>query len=296
MKSNWCLSVNNPTKLGELYKLSSGFCKRRSFSLFLSFLHYIILVGILVLNIPNEQSMLAFQSICFTKRIQSPIRQCHQQAFSDPFPPFSITNKINWKCRQHLEERPCHGSITALSLFRTPIDDGGVLSTEDIVVGVILALLLAFLASFLQGRGSQSDSYVLWQEEREKKCSSSSASDRTDDTNAEPFDAASNDAKDNRDSNLVFDGDSWKEMSRPENYILFKRNLGKKKKKEFGNINNGEQTGVIVALLLLFVPIFSIEFFFALSRQVFCGSGGNGLLSQSEFAQFLCSPVSSIQQ
>ena len=48
-----------------------------------------------------------------------------------------------------------------------------------------------------------------------------------------------------------------------------------------------EKKWVLVALLVLFVPIFSVEFFFALSRQFMCQ--GN-LMNQSEWAQVLCSP------
>jgi hypothetical protein len=165
--------------------------------------------------------------------------------------------------------------------------DGGVLSSEDIFIGVIIGLILAFTASFLQGRNSQSD-FMLWEED--DPSSSSSPLQATAMSSS-----ASKDENDNKAPDripVVFDGDSWKEMSRPENYIFYKRNLGKKQPaEERSQEQNAEKTLVVVALLALFVPIFSIEFFFALSRQLFCGSGGNGLLSPSEFAQFLCSPV-----
>jgi hypothetical protein len=41
-----------------------------------------------------------------------------------------------------------------------------------------------------------------------------------------------------------------------------------------------------VALLALFVPIFSVEFFFALSRQFMCEMGMGGI----DVVQKLCSP------
>ena len=91
-------------------------------------------------------------------------------------------------------------------------------------------------------------------------------------------------------SPVIFDGDSWKEMSRPENYVFYKRNLNKETPNQ-QQISPKNERWVLAALLALFVPIFSIEFFFALSRQLLCGGGGNGLFSPSDFAQFLCSPA-----
>jgi hypothetical protein len=220
-------------------------------------------------------SMTAFQSTLPIKRIT---RSSHYKPpFQSSVLPFCNQNHLSFgresvPIRRH-----------ALSV---PID-GGVLSSEDIFIGVIIGLLLALTTSFLQGRNSQSD-FVLW--EKDDPSSSSSPMQATAASSS-----ASNDANDNKaldKSSVVFDGDSWKEMSRPENYIFYKRNLDKKQPaEERSQEQNAEKTLVVVALLALFVPIFSIEFFFALSRQVFCGSGGNGLLSPSEFAEFLCSPV-----
>ena len=44
---------------------------------------------------------------------------------------------------------------------------------------------------------------------------------------------------------------------------------------------------ILVALLILFVPIFSIELFFALSRQFVCEMGLGGL----DAIHKLCSPI-----
>lgn len=231
--------------------------------------------------------MSAFQIARVNKRISRPTEQ---------FP--TLQHAVAPNCFQIRRNRGCfhrngESAPFCLHALSTPVD-GGVLSTEDIVVGIILALLLAFITSFLQGRGSQ-DNYVLWRDgSKENESLSPSASASLDTIQPENLNE-SNDKNDDRvpieDKNLVFDGDSWKEMSRPENYVYYKRNLGKKKKKQKKEPQTAEQKLVVVALLALFVPIFSIEFFFALSRQVFCGSGGNGLLTPSEFAQFLCSPV-----
>ena len=48
----------------------------------------------------------------------------------------------------------------ALLLSSDPID-GGIFTSEDITTGLIIGFFLAFLASFLQGQGSQND-IVLW--------------------------------------------------------------------------------------------------------------------------------------
>ena len=149
---------------------------------------------------------------------------------------------------------------SALQLAQEPVD---VMSNEDIFVGVIIAVTLAFTASFLQGQRSQSD-FVLWEN-----------------------DGLREEAQ--QEGNVVFDAEAWKEMSQPDNYILYKRKL---KEREDNRKNNREyrmeKAWVLVALLVLFVPIFSVEFFFALSRQVICG--GNPL-NQADWAQQLCSPA-----
>mmetsp|Transcript_888 Transcript_888/g.1378 ORF Transcript_888/g.1378 Transcript_888/m.1378 type:complete len:138 (+) Transcript_888:436-849(+) len=87
----------------------------------------------------------------------------------------------------------------------------------------------------------------------------------------------------------VFDGDMWKEMSRPENYSVYTRRERRQENdrshdeesKGFATIdgkneatsNSGKKENklVLISLLVLFVPIFSVEFFFALSRQFICG-------------------------
>ena len=106
----------------------------------------------------------------------------------------------------------------------------------------------------------------------------------------------------------VFNADNWKEMSREENYVLHNarvravRDSGRERKANRDAVTTkgdtegdveivsgvrSEKKWVLVALLVLFVPIFSVEFFFALSRQFMCGGDP---LNQSEWAQILCSP------
>ncbi|CAJ1932677.1 unnamed protein product [Cylindrotheca closterium] len=204
-------------------------------------------------------------------------------------------------------------SLIQLSAIPTSELDGGVFSTEDIIVGLILGILLALMTSFLQGRRSQND-FVLWENNKEREeynntkpsLSSATASALPIDelewdfatnstTITEP--SAINDLSIQESRSTVFDGNDWKEMSRPENYVFYNRNLKKKKKKKEEEESPedseqiDEQRWIVLALLVLFVPIFSVEFFFALSRQILCGGDTNGLLSSMDAAQFLCSPV-----
>ncbi|KAL3936818.1 MAG: hypothetical protein SGBAC_007951 [Bacillariaceae sp.] len=184
--------------------------------------------------------------------------------------------------------------------------DGGVFSTEDIVVGLVLGILLAAMTSFLQGRRSQND-FILWNKEGEDTNLSASSTTMTstvssadeggllnvaiNSTTTLPEPSTNDNPSIQESRPTVFDGDDWKAMSRPENYVFYNRNL-KKNKKEKESVEGSEQTDeqkwILVALLALFVPIFSVEFFFALSRQVLCGGGGD-LLDAS--TQFFCSPV-----
>lgn len=141
-----------------------------------------------------------------------------------------------------------------------------VFSSQDIVVGAATAFLLAFTASFLQGRRAQND-FVLWE--------------RT------PSEILSNS---NSTTTRTFNGEDWREMSRPDNYIFYNRRTNASPKKRQSGISRAEKTWVVIALLSLFVPIFSVEFFFALSRQVIC-DGGNPIL-RPDWAEYLCSPAS----
>jgi hypothetical protein len=144
-----------------------------------------------------------------------------------------------------------------------------VLTRDDLIYGTLIALALAFTASFLQGRRNQND-FVLWE------LSGNSTSTGTD---GSPSSKGS----------IVFDADSWKDISRPDNYILYNRRLREQgsKDKGGGRLFKVEKAWVVVALIALFVPIFSVEIFFALSRQLICG--GNPL-DQSEWGEYLCSP------
>jgi len=150
-----------------------------------------------------------------------------------------------------------------------------VLSTQDIIIGTVLAFILAFGYSFLNAQSS-STSFVSWP---------SQVRDKKDDPikNDNPR-LESGEGEDDK----VFNSENWKEMSREENYVLYNTKI-----RQNTNIDAAptpdkkkENRLVLVALLVLFVPLFSIEFFFALSRQFICEIG----MGQGDLVQKLCSP------
>jgi hypothetical protein len=125
------------------------------------------------------------------------------------------------------------------------------LGTQDLVDGSILAFALAFLFSVLQQRRRHDDIPTLQDETKD---------------------------------GTVFDADAWKKMSRPENYVYYNSKLRKPRKDDPAK---QEKKWVLISLLFLFVPIFSAEFFLALSRQFLCGGDP---FTQSVWASELCSP------
>ncbi|KAL7430803.1 hypothetical protein ACHAXM_002372 [Skeletonema potamos] len=158
---------------------------------------------------------------------------------------------------------------------------GDALSTQDIVVGTILAFILAFTYSYLNGQSS-STSFVSWWNQIPKETEVAKDS----------FELAETQKVENR----VFDAYDWKDISREENYVLYNtriktslQKLNTKRENSNVNVSKTENKLVLIALLVLFVPIFSVEFFFALSRQFLCEVGDPS--ARIEFVQQLCSPV-----
>ena len=156
--------------------------------------------------------------------------------------------------------------------FASPDIDGGVLSNEDVFIGTILAFALAFLFSFLQGRTPSSSNIILWNDNDED-----SKAMNDDYLMSNKMGEHENSAEE-LPKETVFDGDMWKEMSRLENYSAYTKSLDRSSeeskynvKKDKPNSGRNENRLVLLALLILFVPIFSVEFFFALSRQFVCG-------------------------
>ena len=165
-----------------------------------------------------------------------------------------------------------------------------VLSTQDIVVGTIIAFILAFGYSFLNGQSS-STSFVSWpsQSNNENDTLEEEAIDISMETNDVGLDSD--------EKTKTFNADSWKEMSREENYILYNTKIRQKSNPDYNkkesrmqndndDMKKKENKLILVALLILFVPIFSVEFFFALSRQFICEMGMGG-----DECQKFCSPI-----
>ena len=153
------------------------------------------------------------------------------------------------------------------------------LSTQDIIVGSIIAVILAFGYSYLNGQSSSSN-FVSWSSQTKllaevETTTTTKTITQTDDDN-------------------VFDANEWKDISREENYVLYNTRIKSSLQQQRQSNNpklqrKTENKWVLVALLALFVPIFSVEFFFALSRQFLCEIGDPS--DRIEVVQKLCSPV-----
>ena len=165
-------------------------------------------------------------------------------------------------------------SIPYMNGIDTTLSD--VLSTQYIVIGSILAFIIAFGWSYLNGQSS-STSFVSWPSKK-----------NGDDTLSEDITTSIRES----DNENTFDAEDWKEMSREENYVLYNTKIRKsidekKPTQQLDEVKKKENKAVLIALLVLFIPIFSIEFFFALSRQFVCqwGLGGEAIVTK------LCSPI-----
>jgi hypothetical protein len=120
------------------------------------------------------------------------------------------------------------------------------LITQDIVNGAIIAFILAFGCSFLNGQSSSS-SFVSWSSQSKKQNDSNDT-----DTLGEGIDGSGNGRN--------FNAYVWKEMSR-EGHVLYKTNMRQKINAHSTPIRKIEKKDSL-ALLVLFVPIFFVEFFF----------------------------------
>jgi hypothetical protein len=114
------------------------------------------------------------------------------------------------------------------------------LMTSDLGYGIIAAFTLAGFATYLQSLRSQNDFVPALPPVKENIGSTV--------TNSTTF------------------GD-WKDISRPENFLLFKKRVKNNSQTSYQRV---EQRWVLFALLLLFTPIFSFEFFLTVSRQLLC--------------------------
>ena len=157
------------------------------------------------------------------------------------------------------------------------------LSTQDIIVGSIIAVILAFGYSYLNGQSSSSN-FVSW----------SSQTNKEDKLLAEVETTTTTTTTTQTEDDNVFDATDWKDISREENYVLYNTRIKSSLQQQRQSNNpklqrKTENKWVLVALLALFVPIFSVEFFFALSRQFLCEIGDPS--DRIEVVQKLCSPV-----
>ena len=168
-----------------------------------------------------------------------------------------------------------------------PVDN--VFSNEELLGGTVVAVGLASLASFLQGRRAQNDfilgktsdddvvvSSTVVEEEKDRPLDDAGTMsshpgtlivNTTSDTITAAMDSTETTPSDvNATSTTAFT--NWDEMSRPENYVWYNR---PRRKNSSTSSNSSNALWSFWALLLVFGPIFSFEFFLTLSRQVLCG-------------------------
>lgn len=135
-----------------------------------------------------------------------------------------------------------------------------VLSNQDLLAGVAIALALVSWNLFLQQR-------------RDQEIISSKAGTASD---------VGSNATTTTTTTTTYLYEDWNDISNPDNYIWYKQRIKAKDntfktgttttktKTTTTKTKPTEQRWVLVALLLLFAPIFSFEFFLTLSRQLFC--------------------------
>ena len=173
-------------------------------------------------------------------------------------------------------------------LSLTSVSNAEVLSSQDIIIGTFLAFILAFGYSYLNGQSTSSD-FVSWR-------SGPQTNNKVQKSVMAPSEEAA------LSNSTVFNETNWKEMSREENYILYNTRIRKKKSSmskvstvkdtaSDSSMNTRENKLVVIALLAVFLPIFSIEIFFALSRQFLCEGGLFGGTFGVDLADRLCSPI-----
>ena len=187
-----------------------------------------------------------------------------------------------------------------------------VLGPSDIFDGLLIAFALVFITLFLQGKKNGINNFAIL-DSNLNNLSSDNINLNNLNTNTTTTTATIFDGNNNSNNSIIFDGDQWKEMSNPESYVFYNRkrikqqkgkNTTPPEKKETtsslssSSINsndndNVERTMVLIGLLILFVPIFSIEFFFASSRQLICDSSDGSIsfssTSISDWSEYLCS-------
>ncbi len=186
------------------------------------------------------------------------------------------TSYISLSTAKKISTHLRHSTLSDISSLNLAVDN--VLSNQDLTDGTVIAIALAFLASFLQGRSPSASNIKLWPgENRESELNDELNSVETVQTRSVLREGDYDQVK---VSPAVFDGDEWKDISKPENYLLYTSKLRTKQQLQKkiqgsssvkGSTYGKENRLIFFSLLVLFVPVFSVEFFFALSRQFICG-------------------------
>jgi hypothetical protein len=215
---------------------------------------------------------------------------CRKDSVSAPFRPFPLTSRGRSLSRGSLGMMQNDALSTQDIVNGVGMMQNDALSTDDIVNGVGLAFALVLVYSL---SSSKSDP-VVWRSSADtleplgqKLSDKDNYSQELDESSAPP-----------RTGGTVFGKASWKEISRPENYVYYQGQLRDKQNgirrvrsdegsDEVPSLSRKEKNWVLIGLLLLFVPIFSFELILNTSRQLLCD--GN-TLSQLGWAQDLCIP------
>lgn len=190
---------------------------------------------------------------------------CSLVSFLAPQPTLTLGRTSSLLQRNYLifYESNC---ATPSNLMMTINPADNILSNADLINGTIIAFLLSFMFSYLNGRTPSSSNIKLWPNEDEQ--GNRIEVDILQSQNTTNYSIGNNSA-------IIFDADNWKDISKPENYILYTQKIRQKELRPSGLKERPavkkENRLVLIALLILFVPIFSIEFFFALSRSFICG-------------------------
>lgn len=186
--------------------------------------------------------------------------------------------------------------ITGFEMISSLNDTNEIIINEDRLNGIVVAISLLFsIFRIVQEKSSTVKSNGPLQRLDASKTMLES------DVSATPTDK------------VIFDANDWIEMSKPENYIPYSNKLRQTRQSRLESaaesktqIYRKEKRIVVFLLMALFIPIFSIELFFALSRQFMCGNyltqiddamwltdfdrALSSLNAASPWAAYMCSP------
>ena len=199
------------------------------------------------------------------------------------FPLFRPSSGVQYSAAHQIAEYQ-------LAAVDVPVD-------QDVLGGSIIALLIAFGLSFLQSTSSNNTNFVLWRDSegvadrmiQPQRFESNAKEERL----SSPETASSeNVEKISEVRENVFNAQSWEEMAKPENYVWYNSKMRERDTFRADSSSDRatgilEKRWVLVGLISLFVPVFSFEFFLALSRQFMCEGD---IFTQPAWSHDLCSP------